>query len=119
MEISPKSGKELRSRVGKIGIGKIAAAFAFALMICSVAVGPARADDHGDRGDRGHRDYRGDRGDRGYDLYNSPDYYYQPQPDYYYAPEPDYYYYYYSDRPRPEYYPRPRSEGLNLFFGVH
>jgi hypothetical protein len=111
MEISPKSGKELRSR-----FGRIAAAIAFALMICSVAVGPVRADDHGDRGDRGHRDYRGDRGDRGNDVYNAPDYYYEPQPDYYYAPEPDYYNY--SDRPRPEYYPRPQSEGLNLFFGI-
>jgi len=110
MEISPKSGKESRSRTGRI-----AAAIAFALIICSVAVGPARAKDHGDRDDRGHRDYRGDRGDRGYDVYNSPDYYYEPQPDYYYQPEPDYYY---SDRPRPEYYPRPRSEGLNLFFGI-
>jgi hypothetical protein len=118
MKISPTSGKELRSRVGKIGIGKVAAAFAFALLICSVAVGPARADDHGDRGDRGHRDDRGDRGYRGPEVYvePAPDYYYQPQPDYYYQPEPDYYY---SDRPRPEYYPRPQSEGLNLFFGVH
>ena len=118
MKISPTSGKKLRSRVGKTGIGKIAAAFAFVLVICSVAVGPARADDHGDHGDRGHRDDRGDRGYRGPEVYvePAPDYYYRPEPDYYYQPEPDYYY---SDRPRPEYYPRPQSEGLNLFFGIH
>ena len=107
MEISPKPGKELRSR-----IGRIAAAIAFALMICSVAVGTLRADDHG-KGK--HRD--NDRWERGPNIYYAPqpDYYYVPPPDYYYAPEPDYYY---SDRPRPEYYPRPRSEGLNLFFGI-
>jgi hypothetical protein len=109
MEISPKNGNELRSK-----IGRIATAIAFALMICSVAVGPARADDNGDRGNRGHNDR--DRGERSHNVYIEPvpDYYYAPQPDYYYAPEPQYYY---QPRPQPEYYPPPPSEGINLFFG--
>jgi hypothetical protein len=111
MEISSKPGKELRSK-----IGRIATAIAFAFVIGSVAVGPARADDHRGRDDRGgdrhHND--SDRGYRGPDVYFAPqpDYYYAPQPDYYYAPEPDYYY-----APQPEYYPPRPSEGHQLFFG--
>lgn len=111
MEISSKPGKELHTK-----IGRIAAAIAFALMVCSVAAGPARAADH-DRGghdDRGHNDDRGrGRGGNGYDAPDY-DYYYAPQPDYYYAPEPQYYY---PSQPQPEYYPQRPSEGLNLFFG--
>lgn len=114
MEISPKPGKELRSR-----IGRIAAAIAFALMICGVAVGPLRADDHGKDKHHGDRD----RWERGPNIYYAPqpDYYYVPPPDYYYAPEPDYYYppapEYYAPEPQPEYYPPPPSEGIHLFFG--
>ena len=111
MEISPKPGKKLRSK-----IGRIATAIAFAFVICSVAVGPARAADdrgHDDRGGDRHPDNR-DRGDRGPDVYSppQPDYYYAPAPNYYYAPEPDYYY-----APEPQYDPPPPSEGINLFFG--
>jgi hypothetical protein len=111
MEISPKPGKELRSK-----IGRIATAIAFAFVICSVAVGPARSDDQ-----RGHDDNRGgdqhhdnrDRGERGPDVYYvpQPDYYYAPAPNYYTAPEPDYYY-----APQRQYNPPP-SEGVHLFFG--
>lgn len=110
MEISPKPEKELRSK-----IGRIAAAIALVLMICSVAVGPARADDHDRHDDRGHHDDH-DRGHRGPDVYvaPAPDYYYAPQPDYYYAPEPDYYY----PPEQPGYYPPPPSDGINLFFGL-
>jgi hypothetical protein len=113
MEISTRPGKEVRSK-----IGRIAAAIAFALIICSVAAGPARADDHGrhdDRGRQGDRDDH-DRG-RGPGVYYAPqpDYYYAPQPDYYYAPEPDYYY---PPEPQPYYDPPPPSEGITLFFGL-
>jgi hypothetical protein len=114
MGISPKPGKGLRSK-----IARIAAAIAFALTICSVAAGTARADDHGRHDDRGGHD----RGWRGPNVYVAPepDYYYQPPPDYYDAPEPDYYYppeqpYYQPDQP--EYYPPPPSEGIHLFFGL-
>ena len=113
MEISPKPKKELRSK-----IGRIAAAVAFALVIGSFGVGPARADEHrgGDRG-RGREQHHdgGDRG-RGPTVYVAPqpDYYYAPQPDYYVAPEPYEYY-----PPQPDYYPpRPPPEGINLFFGL-
>jgi hypothetical protein len=109
MEISPKPGRELRSK-----IGRIATAIAFAFVICSVAVGPAHADDrrgHDDRGGDRHHDNR-DRGERGPNVYYAPqpDYYYAPPPNYYNSPEPDYYY-----APRPEYYPPP--PGIRLFFG--
>ncbi len=114
MEISPKPGKGLRVKVTRI-----AAAFAFVLMICSVAAGTARADDHDRHDDRGHHD----RGWRGPNVYVAPepDYYYEPPPDYYDAPEPDYYYppeqpYYQPDQP--EDYPPPPSEGIQLFFGL-
>ena len=111
MEMSPKTGKELRSK-----IGRIATAIAFAVVICGVAVGPAGADDHrghDDRGDR-HPDHR-DGGERGPNVYYEPqpDYYYAPPPNYYYAPEPDYYY----APPQPQYYPPPPPEGIQLFFG--
>ena len=112
MEISPKPKKASRSK-----IGRIATAVAFALVIGSFGVGPARADDDHRGGDRGrggdqHRD-DGDRG-RGPNVYYAPqpDYYYAPQPDYYYAPEPYEYY-----PPQPEYSPPPPPEGVNLFFG--
>jgi uncharacterized protein DUF3824 len=109
MEISPKPGRELRSK-----IGRIATAIAFAFVICSVAVGPARADDrrgHDDRGGDRHHDNR-DRGERGPNVYYAPqpDYYYAPPPNYYNSPEPDYYY-----APQPEYHPPP--PGIRLFFG--
>ena len=114
MEISPKPGKGLRSR-----ITRIAAAIAFVLMICSVVAGTARADDHGRHDDRGHRG----RDWHGPNVYvaPAPDYYYEPPPDYYDQPEPDYYYppeteYYPPDQPG--YYPPPPSEGINLFFGL-
>jgi annexin A7/11 len=114
MDTSLKPKKELRSK-----IGRIAMAVAFAVVIGSVGVGLARAQDHND----------GDRGYRGPNIYYAPqpDYYYAPQPDYYYAPQPDYYsapepdrYYtpepeYYA--PQPEYYPPPPSQGIHLFFG--
>ncbi|MGD0289330.1 MAG: hypothetical protein ABSC63_06705 [Candidatus Binataceae bacterium] len=111
MKISPNRGVELRS-----GICRIATAIAFAFLLCTVAAGPARADDHrgdndrGDHGDQHHDDH--DRGDRGPDVYvePEPDYYYAPQPDYYTAPEPDYYY-----APQRQYNPPP--QGVNLFFG--
>jgi hypothetical protein len=108
MEISPKPGKELRTK-----IGRIATAIGFAFVICSVAVGPARADDrrgHDDRGARQH-DNR-DREDRGPDVYYAPqpDYYYAPPANYYNSPEPDYYY-----APQPQYNPPP--PGIRLFFG--
>jgi hypothetical protein len=106
MEISPKPGKELRSK-----IGGIATAIAFAVVICSVAVEPARAADQRghDRGGDQHHDNR-DRGVRRPDVHYAPqpDYYYAPAPNYYYAPEPDYYY-------APE--PPPPPEGIQLFFG--
>jgi hypothetical protein len=109
MEISPNPGKELRSK-----IGRIATAIAFAFVIFSVAVEPARADDHRGHNDRGgdrhhHERYRGERGPNFY-YPPQPDYYYAPAPDYYYAPEPDYYY-----LPQPQYTPPP--EGIRLFFG--
>ena len=113
MEISPKPKKASRSK-----IGRIATAVAFALVIGSFGVGPARAaDDHrgGDRGRGGDQHHDGgDRGGRGPNVYYAPqpDYYYAPQPDYYYAPEPYEYY-----PPQPEYYPPPPPEGVNLFFG--
>ena len=110
MQVSPKPKKASCSK-----IGRIATAVAFALVIGSFGVGPARADEHrgGDRGRGGDHHDGGDRG-RGPTVYVAPqpDYYYAPQPDYYYAPEP---YEYYS--PQPEYYPPPRREGFNLFFG--
>lgn len=113
MQVSPKPQKQSRSK-----IGRIATAVAFVLVIGSVSVGPARADDHrgGDRGrggDEHHDDH--DRGGRGPNVYYyapQPDYYYAPQPDYYYAPEPYEYY-----PPQPEYYPPPPPEGVTLFFG--
>ena len=110
MEISAKPRKELRSK-----IGRIATAIALAFVICSVAVGPARAEDrrgHDDTsGGERHRDDR-DR-ERGPDVYIAPqpDYYYAPQPDYYTAPEPPDYYY----SPQRQYNPPP--EGVTLFFG--
>jgi hypothetical protein len=115
MEISLKAGNKSRSKIATIG-----AAIAFALMLCTMAPRPVRADDRGghgdhddrgDHGDRGHHDDRGWRGgDR--DVYAEPNYYYVPEPDYYDAPDPDYYY-----PPGPGYYPPPPSEGINLFFG--
>ena len=108
MEVTSKPEQELRSK-----IGRIATAIAFAFVICSVAAGPARADDHGDYGhdNRGgdHHHDRHDRGRRGPDVYYSsqPDYYYAPQPNYYNAPEPNYYY---SQ-------PEPQPPGIRLFFG--
>ncbi len=111
MEAAFKTGKKVRSR-----IGRIAAAVGLALMICSVAAGPARADDH-DRGrghdDRGHHDDH-DRGWGGGTVYVAPGPYYAPDPDYYAAPEP---YEYYPPEPQPDYYPPPPPEGINLFFG--
>ena len=109
MKISSKPGKELRSK-----IGMIATAFAFALVICSVAVGPAGADDHRGHDDRGgdhHPDNR-NHGERSRNVYVAPqpDYYYAPAPNYYSAPEPDYYY-----APQRQYNPPP--QGINLFFG--
>jgi hypothetical protein len=112
MEISHKSGKELRSK-----IGTIATAIAFAFVICSVAVGTVRAADdhgHGDRGGDQHHD-NGDRGRRGPAVryVPQPDYYYAPPtPNYYYAPEPDYYY-----APQPD-YDTPPPQGIQLFFGL-
>jgi hypothetical protein len=112
MKMSPNRGVELRS-----GICRIATAIALAFVICSVAVGPARADDNRSHDDRGNHDDRNhddqDRGDRGRNVYvePEPDYYYAPQPDYYTAPEPDYYYY----SPQRQYNPPP--QGINLFFG--
>jgi hypothetical protein len=111
MEISAKPRKELRFK-----IGRITTAIAFAFVICSVAVGPARADDRrgydDNRGGDRHRDNR-DRSERGPDVYIAPqpDYYYAPQPDYYTAPEPPDYYY----SPQRQYNPPP--EGVTLFFG--
>jgi hypothetical protein len=111
MVISFQPGKESRSK-----IGKIATAIALAFVICSVSVGPARADDHRGHDDRGgahHHDNR-NHGERGRDVYAGPqpDYYYAPGPNYYTAPEPDYYY-----APQPEYEPPPPPQGINLFFG--
>lgn len=106
MEISHKPVRELRSK-----ICRIAAAIAFALVICSVAGGPARADEHqrGNDDRNRHQDSR-DYGERGRHVYVAPqpDYYYAPAPDYYVAPEPDYYY-----APQPV----PPPEGIQLFFG--
>ena len=108
MQVSPKPKKALCSK-----IGRIATAVAFALVIGSFGVGPARAaDEH--RGGGGDHRGGGDRG-RGPTVYVAPqpDYYYAPQPDYYYAPEPYEYY-----PPQPDYYPPPPPpEGVNLFFG--
>ena len=124
MEISPKPGKELCSK-----IGRIATAIAFAFMICSVAVGPARAVDQHGHGGGGHAggggghgggghgggDHRGGHGGGGHGggWGGGGNYYYAPAPNYYTAPEPDYYY-----GPEPEYYPPPPSQGINLFFGL-
>jgi len=113
MEISPKPKKELRSK-----IGRIATAVAFVLVIGSVSVGPARADEHRGGGERrgGGDEHRGGGDhDRGRNVYIAPqpDYYYAPQPDYYVAPEPYEYY-----PPQPDYYPPPPPEGILLFFGL-
>jgi hypothetical protein len=97
-------------------INRIAIAIAFSFVICSIAVGPARADDR--RGEsrraerRENRDRDHDRG--GFYIAPAPDYYYVPRPNYYYAPEPEYYNY----AAQPEYYPPPQSEGTHLFFGI-
>ena len=102
---------ELRSK-----IGRLAAAVAFTLVIGSVGVGTARADDnhhdndHGRTGDQ-HRgnDNRGYRG--GGTVYAAqPDYYYAPQPNYYAAPDP----YVYGNEPG---YDAP-PQGVTLFFGL-
>jgi Domain of unknwon function (DUF3824) len=97
-------------------ISRIAIAIAFSFVICSIAVGPARADDR--RGESRREERRENRGrdyDRGgFYIAPAPDYYYTPQPNYYYAPEPEYYNY----APQPEYYPPPPSEGTHLFFGI-
>jgi hypothetical protein len=113
MKVSPEPKKEVRS-----AMGKIATAVAFALVIGSLGVSAARADEYrgDDRGRHGNQ-YR-DNDDRGY---RGPSYAYAPQPDYYYAPQPDYYYapepnYYYESRPTYA-YDAPRSQGFNLFFG--
>jgi hypothetical protein len=112
MKVSPEPKKEVRS-----AMVKIATAVAFALVIGSLGVSAARADEYRgeDRGRQGdqHRD-NDNRGYRGPSFaYAQPDYYYAPQPDYYYAPEPNYYY-----ESRPTYaYDAPRSPGFNLFFG--
>jgi uncharacterized membrane protein len=127
MEISPKPKKASRFK-----IGRIATAVAFALVICSFGVGPARAaDDHrgggGNRGGGEHRgggnDHRGGGGDRGYHGGEDGGHwgggYYAPGPDYYVAPEP---YGYYGPAPcyGPDYNedcgPPPPS-GITLFFG--
>jgi hypothetical protein len=104
----------LRSKIGKIGI-----AFAFALVICGVAAGPALAADQHGHGNQGGGQHHGDsdrdgqrdggHSGRGYQGYDN---YYAPGPNYYSAPEPDYYY-----APQPAYYPRQPSQGVNLFFG--
>lgn len=112
MKVSPEPKKELRS-----AMGKIATAVAFALVIGSLGVSAARADEHrgNDRGRGGdqHRD-NDNRGYRGpsFAYAPQPDYYYAPQPNYYAAPEPDYYY-----QSGPTYYDAPRPQGFNLFFG--
>jgi hypothetical protein len=110
MQVSLKPKKELFSK-----IGTIATAVAFALVIGSVGVGSARADDH--RSDRGrggdqHRD-NDNRGYRGPAVVYAPQPdYYAPQPDYYTAPEPDYYY-----GSGPGYEAAP-PQGVSLFFGL-
>jgi hypothetical protein len=107
MEISPTPEKELRTK-----IGRIVTAIAFVFVICSVAVGPARADDRRGHDDGGDRHDNRDRDRRGPDVYVAPqpDYYYVPPANYYNSPEPDYYY-----PPRPQYYSPP--PGIHLFFG--
>jgi hypothetical protein len=79
-------------------------------VIWSVAVGPARADEHqrGNDDRNRHQDSR-DYGEREHEFYVAPqpDYYYVPHtPNYYYALEPDYYY-----------APQPPPQGIQLFFG--
>ncbi len=112
MKVSPEPKKELRSTMGKI-----ATAVAFALVIGSLGVSTARADEHrgDDRGRQGdqHRD-NDNRGYRGPSIAYAPqpDYYYAPQPDYYAAPEPDYYY---GSGPG---YDAPPPQGISLFFGL-
>jgi hypothetical protein len=112
MQVSPKSKKKLRSK-----IGSIATAVAFTLVIGSFGVGSARADNHrgDDRGRGGdqHRD-NDNHGHRGPAVVYAPrpDYYYTPRPNYYAAPEPDYYY---GSGPG---YDTPPPEGINLFFGL-
>jgi hypothetical protein len=110
MQVSSKPKTQLRSK-----IGRVATAVAFALVICSFGVGPARAaDDHGNDRGRGGGEHH-DGGDRG----RGPNIYYAPQPDYYYAPAPDYYVapepYYYGDEPQ---YVAPPPQGISLFFGL-
>jgi len=110
MQVSPEPKKEVRS-----AMGKIATAVAFALVIGSLGVSAAKADEY--RGDdRGRNDQYRDNDNRGYRgpsfaYAPQPDYYYTPQPDYYVAPEPDYYY---ESRPR---YVAPQPQGFGLFFG--
>jgi hypothetical protein len=111
MQVSSKPKTQLRSK-----IGRVATAVAFALVIGSFGVGPARAADahrggggnraagHGGGGDRGG--YRGG----GY-APTVMDNYYAPAPDYYVAPEP----YYYGDGPE---YVAPPPQGISLFFGL-
>jgi hypothetical protein len=99
----------LRSR-----IGRVATAVAFALVICSFGVGPARAADahRGGGGNRaaGHGGDRGGYRGGGY-APTVVDNYYAPAPDYYVAPEP----YYYGDGPE---YVAPPPQGISLFFGL-
>jgi hypothetical protein len=116
MEISTRPGKESRSK-----IGRIAAAFAFALVIGSffvigsVCVAPAHAAEYGGGGHGGGGHGGGGHGGGGHgggghgggyrgggyrgggyrgDGYRGDGYdnYYAPGPGYYTEPEPDYYY---------------------------
>ena len=104
---------ELRSK-----IGRLAAAVAFTLVIGSVGVGTARADNNHRGNDRGHAgDQHRDNDNRGYrgggTVYAArqpDDDYPAPQPNYYAAPDP----YVYGNGPG---YDAP-PQGVTLFFGL-
>ena len=103
MQVSLKPKRELCSK-----IARIATAVAFAIVIGSFGVGPARAADEHRGGGGGDRGYRGGGGYAPTVVDN----YYAPQPDYYAAPEP---YNYYGDSPQ---YPAAPPQGVTLFFGL-
>lgn len=93
-------------------ISKIAMAIGFSFVIGTIALTPARAEDHGHHGGERHHDRHYSYGS-GY-VAPAPSYYYAPPVNYYTAPEPTYYY-----DPQPVYNePPPPSQGVTLFFGI-
>jgi hypothetical protein len=104
METVSTKPEALRPLVKRFG--KIAAAFAFAMLVCGLAAGSAHADRHGHYHGGHHAYYHGHA-----HYYGGPDYYYAPPPDYYASPEP--YSYGYYGEPAPP----PPPSGINLFFG--